>query len=62
MKKILSFLLFAALALCATAAPVKNMPVVRLQPNGDTLRCFVSGDEFFHRLHDADDDLALFDR
>ncbi len=37
------------------AAPVRNMPAVRVQPNGDTLRLFVSGDEFFHRLHDAAD-------
>lgn len=36
------------------AAPVRNMPVVRIQPKGDTLRCFVTGDEFFHRLHDAE--------
>ena len=54
MKKLLTLVLFAALALTAAAAPVKNMPAVRLQPNGDTLRCLVSGDEFFHRLHDAD--------
>lgn len=55
MKKFITLVLFAAMALCAAAAPVKNMPVVRLQPNGDILRCFASGDEFYHRLHDADD-------
>ena len=38
----------------AGAAPVRFMPVVRVQPNGDTLHCYVSGDEFFHRLHDAE--------
>ena len=38
----------------ASAAPVRYMPVVRVQPNGDTLRCYVSGDEFFHRLHDGE--------
>ena len=54
MKKLITLALFAVLALGAAAAPVKNMPAVRLQPNGDTLRCLVSGDEFFHRLHDAD--------
>lgn len=31
-----------------------NVPQVRVQPNGDTLRCFATGDEYFHRLHDAD--------
>ena len=33
---------------------MRYMPVVRVQPNGDTLRCYMSGDEFFHRLHDAE--------
>lgn len=41
-------------AVAAGAAPVRNLPVVRVQPNGDTLRCYVSGDEFFHRLHDGE--------
>ena len=54
MKKLFTLIFLAAVAFCASAAPVKNMPAVRVQPNGDTLRCFVSGDEFFHRLHDAD--------
>lgn len=49
------FLIMLAVTLCASASPVFDMPVVRLQPNGDTLRCFVSGDEFFHRLHDKND-------
>ena len=49
--------LLVALMLCATwmtaAAPLKNVPVVCVQPNGDTLHCLASGDEFFHRLHDS---------
>lgn len=36
------------------AAYFVNVPQVRVQPNGDTLHCFASGDEYFHRLHDAD--------
>lgn len=36
------------------AAYFTNVPQVRVQPNGDTLRCFATGDEYFHRLHDAD--------
>ena len=55
MKKLITLVLFAAMALCAVAAPVKNMPAMRIQPDGKTLNCFVSGDEFFHRLHDAED-------
>ncbi|MBQ1408589.1 MAG: hypothetical protein IIY87_02390, partial [Bacteroidales bacterium] len=36
------------------AASVYRLPVVRIQPNGDTLHLFVTGDEYYHRLHDAD--------
>jgi M6 family metalloprotease-like protein len=38
----------------AFAAYFVNVPQMRVQPNGDTLRCFATGDEYFHRLHDAD--------
>ena len=37
----------------ANSAPVFNAPAVRLQPNGDTLHCLLSGDEYYHRLHDS---------
>lgn len=56
MKKILfAALAIVVLACCNSiqAAPVWNMPAIRIQPNGDTLRCFVTGDEFYQRLHDA---------
>ncbi len=54
MKKIfVTFIL--VLAGSVFAAPVYRMPVVRIQPNGDTLHLFVTGDEYYHRLHDADD-------
>ena len=35
------------------AAYLKNIPRTLIQPNGDTLHCFVSGDEFYNYLHDA---------
>lgn len=54
MRKVLFLLLVLVYTAGAMAAPVRYMPVVRIQPNGDTLHCFVSGDEFYHRLHDAD--------
>lgn len=49
------FLLFFCCFCCftANAAYLKNVPRVLLQPNGDTLHCFISGDEFYCRLHDA---------
>lgn len=35
------------------AAYLKNIPRTLIQPNGDTLHCFVSGDEFYNYLHDV---------
>src|SRR5574344_2003253 len=53
MRKALLFFGLMIIAVFAQAAFVKDMPVVRLQPNGATLHCFVTGDEYYHRLHDA---------
>jgi len=36
----------------AFAAYLKDIPVKRVQPNGEILHCFASGDEFFNYLHD----------
>lgn len=55
-QKIFPFLLllaFVGLAFSARAVHVDRMPVTCVQPNGDTLHCFVTGDEYYHRLHDA---------
>lgn len=41
------------IALATLAMPVFNVPTFRIQPNGDTLHCFVSGDEYYNRLHDS---------
>ena len=53
MKKIITLL--SALLLCVTlqAAYLTNVPRTLIQPNGDTLHCFASGDEYYVRLHDA---------
>lgn len=53
MKNITTLLLMAFLVVAAHAVNVQNMPIARIQPNGDTLHCYVTGDEFYHRLHDA---------
>lgn len=37
----------------AYPAYLRNVPVMVVQPGGDTLRCFASGDEFYNWLHDA---------
>lgn len=54
MRKILS--LFYCIVLCGwcVAAPLRFVPVAVVQPCGDTLHCFASGDEFYNWLHDAE--------
>ena len=42
------------IASAVSAMPLFNVPTSLVQPNGDTLHCFVSGDEYYQRLHDAD--------
>jgi M6 family metalloprotease-like protein len=46
--------LVAASATIAEAAYLTNVPQVVVQPDGDTLRCFASGDEYYNWLHDVD--------
>lgn len=56
MKFTIKHLILLALMCCmnwAHAIYVENMPIARIQPNGDTLHCFATGDECYHRLHDA---------
>lgn len=58
MKHTLKTLLLALVMLCgfnAHAVYVTRMPVNQIQPNGDTVHFFVTGDEFYHRYHDAND-------
>ena len=54
MRKLLFCVTLLLAGATLLAAPVKEMPGKRLQPNGDTLSCLVTGDEFYHRLHDAE--------
>ena len=37
----------------AYSAYLRNIPVAVVQPGGDTLHCFASGDEYYNWLHDA---------
>lgn len=53
MKKSAILLTLLLMACVLRAVNVHNMPTARIQPNGDTLRCYVTGDEYYHRLHDA---------
>lgn len=54
MKKILFLSLLLLVSVALQAAYVSNVPQTLVQPNGDTLHCFASGDEFYHYLHDAE--------
>ena len=55
--KLLRFLLSAFLCCFIVttlfAARLKNVPQTLIQPNGDKLQCFASGDEYHNWLHDA---------
>lgn len=51
---ILSLGAILLLGLPLGAAYLRNVPQTLTQPNGQVLRCFASGDENFHWLHDAD--------
>ncbi|MDD4310456.1 MAG: M6 family metalloprotease domain-containing protein, partial [Candidatus Cloacimonetes bacterium] len=49
---ILALALFAVV--CLNAAYLNNMPVTVTQPDGKTLECLASGDEYHNWLHDKD--------
>lgn len=54
MKNIFSTLLLVIfMAGSILAAPLKNVPCTIMQPNGEVIHCFASGDEYFNYYHDA---------
>lgn len=56
MSKYLKIILLCFLTSClftSRAAYLTNVPRTLIQPNGDTLNCFASGDEYYNWLHDA---------
>lgn len=38
----------------SNAAYLRDIPRIIVQPNGDSVACFITGDEFYRRLHDAE--------
>ena len=54
MKKLLSLAFLLLLFGTLQAAYLSNVPYTLRQPNGDTLQCLITGDEYYHYLHDAD--------
>ncbi|MDL2296873.1 M6 family metalloprotease domain-containing protein [Bacteroidales bacterium OttesenSCG-928-B11] len=51
-KKTLLFVLISLFFNLAHAAYLRDVPRQLIQPNGDTLHCFTTGDEFYSYLHD----------
>jgi len=37
----------------AEAAPIRDFPVILVQPDGEVISCFDSGDEYFNYYRDA---------
>ncbi|MEJ2616956.1 MAG: hypothetical protein P8Z35_18520 [Ignavibacteriaceae bacterium] len=54
MKYAITFLIVSLLFGILNAAPLKNVPVKLIQPNGEIINCFASGDEFYNYYHDRD--------
>ncbi|MCL2414289.1 MAG: M6 family metalloprotease domain-containing protein [Bacteroidales bacterium] len=53
MRKFFTLLLLIfAVSFTAKSALLFDVPQIVVQPNGDTIHLFASGDEFFNRLHD----------
>jgi M6 family metalloprotease-like protein len=53
-KKLLALLLMIVSVSGLFAAPFRNMPTYFTQPDGTRYDCFISGDEYYQYLHDAD--------
>ncbi len=47
-----TFLLWLLFLVSATGAPLRDVPVTVVQPDGTLLNCFASGDEYHNWLHD----------
>ena len=48
------FLIFSFSIFSTQAAYLKDIPTKLIQPNGEVLHCYASGDEFYNYLHDKD--------
>jgi M6 family metalloprotease-like protein len=54
MKILCASLLLILLIPLLFAAPLRNVPTKLTQPDGSVFACFMTGDEYYHRAHDAD--------
>lgn len=51
----ISLVLLIALAIEVSAAPLRFYPITITQPDKQIIKCFVSGDEYYHWIHDEND-------
>jgi M6 family metalloprotease-like protein len=54
MKKLFAFFLFFSINLLAFGIYLENVPTQLVQPNGEILNLFITGDEFYRTVHDSD--------
>lgn len=54
MKKLLLSIIFFCVYSLTYAVYVENYPIELKQPDGTTVSCYISGDEYYQRVHDAD--------
>jgi len=54
MRKILSLFLLLTLHFVSYGVYLENVPHQLVQPNGELLNVFITGDEFFRRVHDSE--------
>ena len=52
MKTLVFFVLCFVFPLLLTANFVQNQPYEHIQPDGTKLNLYVTGDEYYHRVHD----------
>jgi M6 family metalloprotease-like protein len=58
---LLAILLSVCTSISAQSAPLKFVPQTLVQPDGDTIHVFASGDEFYNWVHDKDNYTILRD-
>ena len=55
MKKLLFTLFLISISLHSFSVYLEKVPYQLIQPNGEILNVFITGDEFYRRVHDAED-------
>jgi len=53
MKALLIVMFLILITSLLMGAPLRNVPTEVNQPDGTNFKCFMTGDEYYHRIHDA---------